>query len=68
MKHLTAALAVLGGDGFRCGEEWFGETSAVLEFFAMIDGVDINGVSPLSEVNVLPEERHPQISESSVLA
>jgi hypothetical protein len=42
-KYLAAALAVLGGDGFRYGEEWYGETSAVLEFFTTIDGVEING-------------------------
>ncbi len=43
LKYLTAALAVLGGDAFRYGEEWIGETSAVLEFFTTIDGVEING-------------------------
>jgi hypothetical protein len=43
LKYLAAALDVLGGDPFHYGEEWFGETSAVLEFFTMIDGVEING-------------------------
>jgi hypothetical protein len=43
LKYLTAALAVLGGDAFRYGEEWIGATSAVLEFFTTIDGVEING-------------------------
>ncbi|WP_158813365.1 nuclear transport factor 2 family protein [Methylocapsa sp. S129] len=43
LKYLTAALAVLGGDAFRYGEEWIGESSAVLEFFTIIDGVKING-------------------------
>ena len=42
-KYLAAALAVLGHEGFRYGEEWYGETSAVLEFFTTIDGVEING-------------------------
>jgi hypothetical protein len=42
-KYLAAALAVLGGKSFRYGEAWYGETSAVLEFFAMIDGVEVNG-------------------------
>src|SRR5258708_3987590 len=42
-KYLAAALAVLGNDSFRYGEEWYGETSAVLEFFTAIDGVEING-------------------------
>ena len=43
LKYLTAALAVLGGVSFRYGERWIGETSAVLEFFTTIDGVEING-------------------------
>ena len=43
LKYLTAALAVLGGEAFRYGEEWSGPTSAVLEFFTEIDGVAING-------------------------
>jgi hypothetical protein len=43
LKYLTAALAVLGNDKFRYGEEWTGATSAVLEFFAEIDGIAING-------------------------
>lgn len=43
LKYLTAALAVLGGESFRYGEEWIGETSAVLEFFTAIDGIEING-------------------------
>jgi hypothetical protein len=42
-KYLTAALAVLGGEAFRYGEEWIGANSAVLEFFTVIDGVEING-------------------------
>jgi hypothetical protein len=42
-KYLAAALAVLGNDSFRYAEEWYGETSAVLEFFTAIDGVEING-------------------------
>lgn len=43
-KYLAAALAVLGGDGFHYGEQWIGENSAVLEFFAAIDAVEVNGV------------------------
>lgn len=42
-KYLAAALAVLGGEAFRYGEEWSGPKSAVLEFFTVIDGVEING-------------------------
>ena len=43
-KYLEAAVLVLGGESFRFVGEWFGETSAVLEFEASIDGVEINGV------------------------
>ena len=42
-KYLSAALAVLGGGSYRYGEQWFGESSAVLEFFATIDGVEVDG-------------------------
>jgi len=44
MKYLCAALAVLGGEKFRYVGEWFAESSAVLEFLAEMDGVEINGV------------------------
>ena len=43
VKYLAAALDALNGDSFRYGEQWVGETSAVLEFFTSIDGVEING-------------------------
>jgi hypothetical protein len=43
LKYLTAALAVLGGESFRYGEQWIGANSAVLEFFATIDGVEVDG-------------------------
>ena len=43
-KYLSAAIAVLNNDAFRFIGEWRGESSAVLEFAATIDGVEINGV------------------------
>jgi hypothetical protein len=43
-KYLSAAILVLGGDGFRYVGEWLGESSAVLEFITTIDGLEINGV------------------------
>ena len=43
-KYLSAAILVLGGDGFRYVGEWFGESSAVLEFVTTVDGLEINGV------------------------
>jgi predicted aconitase len=44
LKYLSAAIDVLGGEAFRYAEEWSGETSAVLEFVTMVEGVEINGV------------------------
>lgn len=43
-KYLAAAMVVLGNDSFRYLNEWYGETSAVLEFECNCDGVLINGV------------------------
>jgi hypothetical protein len=43
-KYLRGALKVLNTEHFRYGGEWYGETSAVLEFFSEIDGIRINGV------------------------
>lgn len=42
--YLRGALEVLNTEHFRYGEEWHGETSAVLEFFSEIEGITINGV------------------------
>ncbi len=44
IKYLTAAMIVLGTDSFRYLGEWIGETSAVLEFEAGVDGLIVNGV------------------------
>ncbi len=43
-RYLEAAQHVLMNDSFRYIGEWFGETSAVLEFEAVIDGLQLNGV------------------------
>lgn len=43
-QYLGAALAVLGGPGFRYVEQWIGPNSAVLEFVTAIDGIEVNGV------------------------
>ena len=42
--YLRGALEVLNTERFRYGEEWFGPTSAVLEFYSEIDGITINGI------------------------
>ena len=43
-KYLTAAMHVLNNGSFTYVNEWYGETSAVLEFQCNCDGVLINGV------------------------
>lgn len=42
--YLTAAMEVLGNEAFRYVGEWFGPTSAILEFETEIDGIKINGI------------------------
>jgi len=44
LAYLTAAVKVFGGNNFRYVGQWFGETSAVLEFVTEIDGIYVNGV------------------------
>jgi hypothetical protein len=43
-KYLGAALRVLNNETFAYRNEWTADTSAVLEFEAVIDGISINGV------------------------
>ena len=43
-RYLEAALHVLMNDSFRYVGEWFGESSAILEFEAVIDGMQLNGI------------------------
>lgn len=42
--YLIAAMVVLNNDTFKYLNEWYGETSAVLEFHCTCDGIVINGV------------------------
>ncbi len=42
--YLTAAMQVLGNQGFRYLREVVGERDAVLEFATELDGIQINGV------------------------
>ena len=44
LKYLTAAMQVLNNDSFEYLREWYGESSAVLEFQCSCDGIVINGV------------------------
>ena len=41
--YLSAALDALLNETFRYVGEWIGPDSAVLEFVAVIDGIEING-------------------------
>ena len=43
-RYLEAALHVLMNDSFRYIGEWFGESSAILEFECVIDGMQLNGI------------------------
>src|SRR5580698_8087963 len=47
-KYLAAALQVLGNAEFRYVGEWVGETSGVLEFMTVLDGIEVNGVDLVS--------------------
>jgi hypothetical protein len=42
--YLTAAVHVLGGDGFRYVREVVGDRDAALEFTTTVDGILINGI------------------------
>jgi len=42
--YLSAAIMVLGGSNFKYVREVIGESDAVLEFTAEVDGIIINGV------------------------
>jgi hypothetical protein len=43
-RYLHAALNVLNNGNFRYVGEWHGDSSAVLEFETVIDGIQVNGV------------------------
>lgn len=46
--YLQAALHVLNNDEFRYLNEWLTESSAVLEFSTVIEGITINGVDMIT--------------------
>lgn len=43
-KYLMGAAVVLNNASFHYVNEWYGERSAVLEFEAVVDGIQVNGV------------------------
>lgn len=45
--YLRGALLVLDNGTFRYVDEWISERSAVLEFEAVVDGLEVNGVDIL---------------------
>jgi len=44
LRYLTAALQVLNNDSFHYTGQWYGDSSAVLEFECDVDGLQVNGV------------------------
>jgi len=46
--YLRAAAKLFGGNDFRYVGQWFGESSAVLEFVADIDGTHVNGIDMIT--------------------
>ncbi|GAA2571303.1 nuclear transport factor 2 family protein [Mycolicibacterium diernhoferi] len=42
--YLNAAAKVFGGTDFRYVEQWYGESSAILEFTATLDGIVVDGI------------------------
>ncbi len=44
LAYLTAAAKVFGDSDFHYVEKWYGESSAILEFAATIDGKYVNGI------------------------
>jgi hypothetical protein len=43
-RYLEAAMRMLNSDAFRYVGEWIGESSAVLEFETVVEGLQLNGV------------------------
>jgi len=46
--YLQAAMHVLGNAHFRYVGEWYGASSAVLEFRTRVDGIEIDGVDMIT--------------------
>jgi hypothetical protein len=47
-RYLAAAFDVLNNEAFHYPNQWFGESSAVLEFVTEIDGITVNGIDMIS--------------------
>ena len=46
--YLKAAAKLFGGADFRYVGQWYGESSAVLEFVADIEGIHVNGIDMIA--------------------
>lgn len=46
--YLQAAMHVLGNENFRYVGEWYGASSAVLEFRTEVDGIEIDGIDMIT--------------------
>ena len=44
MAYLQAAMQVLNNPSFHYLNQWFGPSSAVLEFECIVDGISVNGI------------------------
>jgi hypothetical protein len=47
-KYLASADKVLGGPGFAYVGEWLNDSSAILEFTNIINGININGIDMIT--------------------
>jgi hypothetical protein len=47
-RYLQAAMHVLGNESFRYVNQWYGTSSAVLEFQSTCEGIVINGVDMIT--------------------
>lgn len=48
LKYLNAAKIVLNNENFTYLNEWVNETSAILEFSTMLDGILVNGIDMIT--------------------
>ena len=47
-KYLQSAMEVLNNDSFKYLNQWFGPTSAVMEFQSSCEGILINGIDMIT--------------------
>lgn len=59
--YLRGAMAILNNGTFHYANEWVGPRSAVLEFEARLDGLDINGV------DIIHWDDHGKVTQFKVM-